>query len=490
MPAKIAARWRWAENFGVLEVFIVVQLLSFGVLLLPGTQPIRFFVRAAPYLMSGALLLLPSARLAKGPAGNAWQHPAAPWLLGALVVLGLNLLHPSTPLAAGVAQLIFQICIAAPLFWATRCTVNAGRLERLLWLLLFCYGLSAVIGALQVFYPDIFLPRDFSALLSEDYLGSLSYEGTAGQTIFRPPGLSDVPGGAATGGVAAALVALIFLNRPRTGWFVRLACAAVAAVGLFVLYLCQVRSFFLMLLVAILGAACLGLRRGRTADSARLLIGCAVVVGAAFVWAVSIGGEEVSERFLGLAEGGAGGMVENFQENRGGFFAATFEDYLWQYPLGAGPGRWGMMNLYFGNPDAENNLYAEVQLTGWLYDGGVPMWILYGGALLIAMGSTYAIAVRHPDEKIVRFAQIVFCLNLLVVGQTFAGPVFNNQLGILFWLLTAVLHAAARNTGNPTATTPGAQPRRVPDWIARIRVARRRLVPKVPPAIPAAGSRR
>ena len=52
--------------------------------------------------------------------------------------------------------------------------------------------LSASVGALQVYFPDVFLPPQFSALgmqLSDTWVDELSYEGAGGRTIVRPPGL-------------------------------------------------------------------------------------------------------------------------------------------------------------------------------------------------------------------------------------------------------------------------------------------------------------
>ncbi len=56
----------------------------------------------------------------------------------------------------------------------------------------------------------------------------------------------------------------------------------------------------------------------------------------------------MEERFIGITQLGA---MRSYQENRGGFVAQTFGELLDRYPLGAGLGRWGMMQIYFANPD-------------------------------------------------------------------------------------------------------------------------------------------
>ena len=45
------------------------------------------------------------------------------------------------------------------------------------------------------------------------------------------------------------------------------------------------------------------------------------------------------------------GVVQSYQENRGIFLTYTLQELLYEYPFGAGIGRWGMMSAYFGEPD-------------------------------------------------------------------------------------------------------------------------------------------
>lgn len=462
LPTVRPGGTRWQP--GLLEGFVAVQLLSSGLLLVPGTQPLRFAIRAFPYLLSLALWFWrdrhaslaswPSARRGATAAGTRPLPVAARWMTGALVVLALEMAHPETPLIAGAAQLVFQLCIAAPLFWASRARVDPRRLETLVWLMLGCYGLGSVVGLAQVYHPDVFLPRDFSSLLGEDYLGSLSFEGAAGQTLFRPPGLTDLPGGAATAGAATAFLGLSLVGRRGLRPALRVLCIGLVCAGLFVLYLCQVRSLLVMLVAAVLCETAVNLWRGRIGAGAGALALLALTTAGVFFWAVRVGGDTVSDRFLGLAESG---MFEGFQQERAGFFAATFNTYLPRYPLGAGLGRWGMMSTYFGGLSSIEPLYVEVQLTGWLFDGGVVLWVLIIGAILAALVSAGRLALFHPDEHVAGAARVVLCLNLLVVGQSFAGPVFNTQLGILFWFLTGALHAAATSspvTGRPFSPPP------------------------------------
>jgi hypothetical protein len=104
-----------------------------------------------------------------------------------------------------------------------------------------------------------------------------------------------------------------------------------------------------------------------------------------------------------------------------------------------------MMTVYFS--EAGNWLYpplhAEIQLTGWLYDGGLPLWVAYGGAIFLALRHSYRLAV-HASGTIADCATIIFAIQLFITGLCLTGPVFNTQFGIVFWLLAAVLYGCQR----------------------------------------------
>src|SRR5215203_4004495 len=198
-----------ANGRGWLELFVAVQYCSTAVLLIPGTQPIRIFVRAFPYALSLAMLYL----ISNTYRGRQRLPPGGTLLSAGLVVLGINLFHPSTDLSAGVAQVVFQLSIAAPLFWASRLRLDRPRLDWLLWLIFVSNAASAVLGLLQVYYPDTFMPPEFSAqalAMNPAAVEALSYRSVTGELITRPPGLTDMPGGAAVGALFTALLGLTF----------------------------------------------------------------------------------------------------------------------------------------------------------------------------------------------------------------------------------------------------------------------------------------
>jgi hypothetical protein len=439
-PGKRLSRW------GVIETFVVVQFLSGGLFLLPGAQSVRFVIRALPYVFSGAMTLTCFWR--RATARNLPQ--GATLLLLALTWLALNLFHPTSQVSAGIAQWMFQACIAAPMFWVGLVVRDDTRLRKLLIVTFAANAMSATIGLLQVYYPDRFMPSEFSSLalrLNPDYLQALSYEGASGRRVIRPPGLSDVPGGAAIAGFNASLLGLALgilspgMKVSRSVYF------AGAVVGLVSLYLTEVRAMVVGAVIAIGALGILFARRQRVASLQVMALGSGLVAGSFFL-ASMIGGEAMSERFVRVAEEG---VVSSYQESRGLFLEDTLGNLLWEFPLGAGVGRWGMMQVYFGDdlaPSAVSPIHVEIQLTGWLLDGGVVMWVLYGGAIILAMVYALPVAASGSRGRLADLAAVVFCIELSIVGIAMVGPAFNAPLGIEFWMLAAALHGAASGRGN------------------------------------------
>jgi hypothetical protein len=434
IPLPDGQAWGW------LELFVLSQVLWGVLLFVPGSQSFRIYIRAFPYVASLAALVV----CAKSGATDV-AVPGARWIVAALLLLVANLVHEETWIKSGAAQIVFQLAIAAPVFWGARAWITRLRLERIMFLIFGAHLLSAAVGLLQVYFPARFMPPEFSSLalkLNPELLGALSYVGSGNRIITRPPGLSDMPGGASISGTIAALFGFALAMRGNQEKLWRAIYAALAVIGITVVYLTQVRSMLAMIVAGMLLVAFVRMRRGRVLQSGWIVAVATVLVVGAFVWAVAVGGESVQNRFANIA---GSGMVQSYKENRGIFLSYTLGELLSQYPLGAGLGRWGMMTLYFG--DGGNwqypALHAELQLTGWLYDGGVLMWLFYGAALAAAVRYSYTRAAAR-DDPLSDFAEMVLVMQLLIVGLCFTGPVFNTQMGIMFWLCTAVLIGAER----------------------------------------------
>jgi hypothetical protein len=428
------ASWGW------LEFFVLVQVLWGVLLFVPGSQAYRVYIRGFPYVAS---LVALGVCLRSSAADTG--APGARWILASLALMIFSLVHPSTWLISGTAQIVFQLSIAAPVFWTARHWLTAERLERVLLLVFGANFLSAAIGLLQVYYPQTFMPPEFSRLalsMNANVVGALTYIGADGREIIRPPGLSDIPGGAAISATVTALLGFAFATRAQAAHQRRVLFLASAVIGLTVVYLTQVRSMLVMICLCMLAAGAVRLRHGRVAHTAWIVGSATALVVGSFSWAVAVGGESVVDRFQSMLQVG---VVQSYQENRGIFLTYTLQELLYEYPFGAGIGRWGMMSAYFGEPTNWQfpALWAEIQLTGWLYDGGVLLWICYAGAIATTTYHTYRIA-GSTETHISDLATMVLSVQVLVIGLCFTGPVFNTQMGIVFWLLSASVYGAER----------------------------------------------
>jgi hypothetical protein len=126
----------------------------------------------------------------------------------------------------------------------------------------------------------------------------------------------------------------------------------------------------------------------------------------------------------------------------------TINNLLPQYPLGAGLGRWGMMNNYFGDNTYLDSqpIWVEIQWTGWLLDGGVPLIIAYVAALYFACITAWQIAINRKFGDFSLWGGLVLAI-------TFNYPIFNSQGGMELWLLNGALFVAANNTKNDNLST-------------------------------------
>lgn len=431
-----------AEPWGWVEAFVLIQTLSTALLFLPESQSYRSFIRALPYAASLALAL----KHYNQTRGRALFPPGGGWLVASVLLLGLNLLHPATVFPTGIAQFVFLLCIAAPVVWVAAQVKTKERLDRILWLWFLANGASAIVGLLQVFYPSVFMPQFSTLALSMNpaAVTSLTYIGAAGQAIVRPPGLTDIPGGSATAGLTAALLGIIFGSQAGQSAVRRVFCFIMAGVGLSVIYFTQVRSLLLMLVGAILVMCVLLVRQGRLIQSAWIGGVCAGLLAVTFIWAVAVGGNSVFSRFMSISDTG---LAQSFQKSRGIFIRQTLVDLVTEYPFGAGVGRWGMMSIYFAGDSSQSRpIWVEIQMTGWLLDGGLLMWLFYGGAIATSLAYLYRVSISLKDIRLAYLASVVLCLNCFVVGQSLAGPVFNTQLGMQFWFLAAALYGVTNRT--------------------------------------------
>lgn len=443
--AMKSARSRSERGEFQLYVFLLVQFACQTALMIErfagnGRTALRVTAFVSSLLM-----------LALIPGRSVQTHPARLSGLGAIALMGMGLLHPNANILSGIAHWVLNIAIWAPLFWIGRLSVSSRTLGNIFMLLWLFNMVSSAVGVLQVYYPERFAP---SAEFVRSMLGAsadgLLIERADGKQVWRPFGLSDTPGSAAISG-SFTVVGGAFILLSKSGAAFRLLAAAGVFAGGFCLYVCELRSLMVVTVVGITVLIALQLIQGRVTRTLAAVLLLPVIVFIAFVWTRSVGTERIENRMRTLAEDS---MATVYYKNRGHFVTYTITDELPKYPLGAGLGRHGMMYRYFGDKRAAQSsaMYVEVQITAWLYDGGLPLVLLAYFSLFAAAYATFRIAIsKRISPFIADYASVVTALNAGWVAATFSSAIFEGPTGIVFWLLNgAVYSAASRNTSQPT----------------------------------------
>ena len=304
---------------------------------------------------------------------------------------------------------------------------------------------SAATGVLQTYFPGQFQGQLSLTLqeMGKAYLGSLTILLDDGTRIFRPMGLTDQPGGAASGGLYAILlgVGLLFTER---SWIMRALAMCGMVLGLFVILLTHVRVTLVMALVGLVVIAVTFAKRG---DAKGLIVLGSVAAATAVIgvsWAFAIGGDETVKRFSTLTETSP---TDVYSQNRGYFLEETFNRLLFEYPLGAGAGRWGMINIYFGN--ADRMLYSEIMWTAWLYDGGILMMLSYAVMIATAIWMCWRFATSTANiGHLAVWGGVVLAYDVAAAAATFDSPFFATQGGMELWFLNACLLNACRTAAS------------------------------------------
>jgi hypothetical protein len=299
-------------------------------------------------------------------------------------------------------------------------------------------------------YDTRFLPAEFSRVISgnEVAMGSVTFIGKNGERLMRPPGLFDTPGAVAGPAMSAALLGLIFAVSGIAGWK-RLLAFTFAIAGLAAIYLSQVRISLVMTVMMMGIYTFTTFKQGRTARASQFgILSGAIVIGG-FVIALALGGPAILDRVMTLL---GGDPLAVYQRARGAQLSITFSEMLYEHPLGAGVGRWGMAAAYFGNfTRLATPLWAEIQFTGWMIDGGVLMIALYCGALIVTALTQWKVAMLQPYPRLNTCAAAVLSANLGTAVLIFSFTPFVTQIGIQYWFLAGALHGVAVSHGTEGA---------------------------------------
>jgi hypothetical protein len=420
---------------------VLSQLVLPALLFLPGVSAIRTVDRVAAY--SIGLLIWGLVAWRGRPAVGVRSFPARPWLLFCCGWLVLMLAHPNNySLKTALGQVMLYIAVLSPAFWGGSVVRSPRQIGRLMALLFLCSALSASLGVAQAYRPKIFNPPVIPAMSGRFQGQDLMIEMADGRKVLRPCGLSDTPGAAATAGATAALIGLCWALRPLQ-WWKRLACLALAFIGVAAIYYTYVRFTMVMLVICLAALAGMFTIQGKVRSAANLVGGGLGLLLGAMAWVSRSAGSKVFERFATLLTTDPGKL---YYRNRGFYVWDAVYNVLPANPLGYGLGWWGMIQSQFGDPNRISPIWVEVMISAWIHDGGLPLLVGYGGAVVVAIVDSGRIALSSRDRELAFWAAVIMAQNLSVVATCFSYVTFLSALGPQFWLLSAALHAADRQT--------------------------------------------
>ncbi|MDB5296343.1 MAG: hypothetical protein JWO31_2326 [Phycisphaerales bacterium] len=417
------ARPSWPIWFAIAGFACQVGLYFFGDTL------IRLPLRVCMYAFSLALLFI-----LRGPVAGG-TTAAIRIVQAIVVVLLISLIHPDGDrLIARLAQAALYVAVLAPLKWTRHIRFDLSNFRKLAIVSWMFYTASATAGVLQVLYPG-----KFDGALANNYseaaANALTYVLDDGTRLFRPKGLTDLLGGAGTSGIYAIILGIgMLLTETRAS--MRCAAALGMIAGLFCIYMSHGRTNIVIVATAIVATLTLLARRGEYQTCARILMIVACVSAVGTATAFTIGGESTIDRWSTLVGAEA---PTTFHGYRGMFLEALLTQDIWIYPAGAGMGRWGMMNAYFGTPDKA--LWAEMMWQSLLYDGGIPLMILYLILASIILHRTWIIGVEGANN-LGRWGAVLFGYTAAAIVASFSFPIFSVQLGLEVILFNAALQSA------------------------------------------------
>lgn len=435
--------------WGWLEWSLIVQAALPGLLFFPGVSPLfRLFTRTACY---GILLIAWVAVWRTGrrlPRGSA-TFSSARWLVACGVWLGLSFFHPTiNSVESGAAQLLMYVSVFSPAFWVPLVFRSRRQIPRLMMIVFACNSVSTLMGIGQVYHAESFNPPSIFALATNDpyAIGALTYATEDGRRIVRPCGLSDNPGQAGVAGMVVCLIGLCLATRPFAAWK-RLVSLGLAFAGMAMIYWCQIRTLMIMELVCIITVVLLFVARGHLRQAALLVVGIGAVLFGAAAWAVSAVGDVSTKRFMTLIEERPEDL---YHRSRGIFVQEAFEVLIWEYPLGAGLGRWGQAWRYFGDhsPEALQTsglIWVEVQWPGWVVDGGAPLVVCYVVAVALAMMNSVRSVLSFRDRELAYWGAIIVAMNLATLATIFSQCPFVGNGGAMFWMMAGLLHASGEH---------------------------------------------
>lgn len=427
-------KWGWLE-------WLTLSLpLMPALMFIPGFSALRTLVRVAAFLIPLIAWWFVATKGKKRSGRDSFR--AFQWMKFCTAWIVLQLINPQgigAPLAA-LAQCMLLVSIISPIFWTAWDLKTSKQLPRMMMILFVCNAAGGFVGILQARYPGRFDPPampSFQSMGEEIGMAIYGYQTDDGRTIMRPCGLTDTPGGAAGAGSIAGLLGLCWALRPIAVWKKALSLLF-AFLGIAAVYYTQVRSALVVEVVCIAMIIAMFTMQGNVAAATKMATTGTAVIAGALVWVVINVGSAVLDRFSTLVKEDQGQLYQN---SRGMYVEETFTHMIWEYPLGAGLGRYGQSYGYFSF-GATESLWAEVQWPAWAVDGGIILLFAYPCAVCMAIADSVKVALKCPDKEVAYWAAVVAAINFSLFAHCFSFVPFVCAEGIQFWTFAAVIHAA------------------------------------------------
>ena len=176
-----------------------------------------------------------------------------------------------------------------------------------------------------------------------------------------------------------------------------------------------------MLVICFAVLAALFLLQGDFRKVVSLLVGVSAVMAGALAWAARTMGSQVFERFGTLV---SSDPTSVYQQSRGIYLQEALGQVLFEYPLGYGLGWWGTVHAMFADPNRKSLIWVEVMVPAWVYDGGFPLLIGYGGAVVVAILSSMRVALTSRDRELAFWAAVVAAQDLGIAASCFSYVTF------------------------------------------------------------------
>lgn len=427
------------RDWGIPEWFIVSQAFMFAILFIPGVSMVRLLTKVIGFVTSLLAFFLVWRR---GGMGNRIQSYKVCGLITVFLgVLTLMFVHPSTNSpVSGLADIVLWTSTYCVAYWATASLRYANQLQRVFLLIFLINSTSALLGIGQFYKPNIFLPPSIGVLEAGGLTAMIPfYTLDDGTQVLRPCGMTDNPGSASAAGVIAAVMGVVVMSSHLPKWQ-RFMGLALALPGGTVIYLTQVRTAILMVVLSLMALVFVMAMQNRWGKVVQIGIAGVIVVLGGFMWAASEGGKSIVNRYITLVEDSPAEILA--KSSRGRLASHTLSTLAFEVPIGAGLGRYGQVYGYFGNWAYGDMIWVETQIAAWIIDGGIPLLLLGFATCIYALYDSLRVARTCPSPHVAHWAAGVFAINFSIFFSCFGQMPFLTNTGQQFWLLAGMTHAA------------------------------------------------